>query len=474
MTARTFSRLLASSLIVGSSMVACSGTQTQHPATLAAQPGVPTANEVEKALGSKDFGRALLVAEQLVEASPREAANRTLLGRAYLANGRFASARTAFEDAMTLGANDPRTIISLALVRTGLDDARGARDLLSDHIADLPAADYGLAMAISGNAEEGVRALLEAAHQPDADAKTRQNLAYALALSGNWGQARLLAGQDLDGSQVQQRMTQWAATAESTALPRRVAALVGVAPRVDDSGLPERLALSRSEPGKLAALAPLPVAPAVATANATAKETPAAQPVAVAHNDAPPAPAIKTVAAAQVQALPTAATPVAAAPAAPRTNAAPAAAPKPARHIADAVTATRAKAAQTTAMIDSAPAKGSSDWVVQVGAVDDARYVDASWKQARTSAYEQQGYRKVTGTITINGQTWHRLALGGFADRNAAVALCGKLQAQGKSCFVRRDDGVTTTVRTAQQAPAKPKKTATTIGAKPGKQLASR
>jgi Flp pilus assembly protein TadD len=473
MTARTFSRLLASSLIVGTSMVACSGTQTQHPATLAAQPGVSTANEVEKALGSRDFGRALLVAEQLVEASPREAANRTLLGRAYLANGRFASARTAFEDAMTLGANDPRTIISLALVRTGLDDAHGARDLLSDHIADLPAADYGLAMAISGNAEEGVRALLEAVHQPDADAKTRQNLAYALALSGNWGQARLLAGQDLDGSQVQQRMTQWAATAESTALPSRVAALVGVAPRADDSGLPERLALSRSEPGKLAALAPLPVAPAVATA-ATTKETPVAKPVAVAHNDSPPAPAVKTSPAEQVQAPRPVSTSAATAPTAPRADAAPAAAAKPARHIADAVTATRAKVAQTATAIDSAPAKGSSDWVVQVGAVDDARYVDASWKQARTSAYEQQGYRKVTGTITINGQTWHRLALGGFADRNAAVALCGKLQAQGKSCFVRRDDGVTTTVRTAQLAPAKPKKTAATIVAKPSKQLASR
>src|SRR3546814_8099117 len=80
-------------------------------------------------------------------------------------------------DAMTLGNRDARTIVTLALVKVGLGKDRAARDLLASHADIVPAADYGLALAMAGDAPEGVRILSEMIHDPAATARTRQNLA---------------------------------------------------------------------------------------------------------------------------------------------------------------------------------------------------------------------------------------------------------------------------------------------------------
>src|ERR1044072_1276278 len=169
MSNRNFGRLLASSLIVTTATAACSGAHVRNRPALASTQPPAMALDIERALGAHDFARALLDSERLVEAKPREASYRTLLGRSYLSNARYQSAHAAFEDAITLGANDAPTIVSPALVRTALGSDGDARALLSDHISDLPAADYGLAMAVAGDPNEGVRALLEAVRQPDAD-----------------------------------------------------------------------------------------------------------------------------------------------------------------------------------------------------------------------------------------------------------------------------------------------------------------
>jgi cell division septation protein DedD len=131
-----------------------------------------------------------------------------------------------------------------------------------------------------------------------------------------------------------------------------------------------------------------------------------------------------------------------------------AAAPAP---VAVAATAERAAPAQT----------GISNWVVQIGAVNDARYLSASWKLSGATAYEAQGYRKLSSQATINGQVWHRMALAGFASRSAAMNLCATLRAKGQSCFVRQDAGVSSATRMARAEPAKPTQTVR-------KQIASR
>src|SRR3546814_3481386 len=77
---------------------------------------------------------------------------------------------------MALGNQESRTIVNLALVRIALGRSAAAQTLLAANADNVPAADYGLAMAMAGNAPEGVRILSEAIHDPSATARTRQNL----------------------------------------------------------------------------------------------------------------------------------------------------------------------------------------------------------------------------------------------------------------------------------------------------------
>jgi len=255
---RTFSTMMTSAVVLGSLMAGCSSGQDRPKLTVNdSQGGAP---KIEHMLADRDYDRALAAAEQLVTGDPQNANARAILGRAYLANGRYISARMAFSDAMTLGNRDPRTIVSLSLVQSGLGDLGGARSLLSNHISDMPAGDYGLAMAMAGDPREGVRALLEAARAPDATAKTRQNLAYALALAGAWGQARLIAGQDLPARDAEARIGEWTQAFSGGTASSRVVAMLGVSPRTDDAGLPTQLALNatpEAAPVQLASAADL-------------------------------------------------------------------------------------------------------------------------------------------------------------------------------------------------------------------------
>ena len=461
---RPLSTILASAVILGSSIVGCSGAGVgSHPVASVTQVQ-KLAPRVEKALAGKDYDRALEQAEQLVAAMPQDAGYRVLLGRAYLANGRYLSARTAFQDAMTLGNRDVRTIVSLSLANVGLGDAHAARAMLADHIEDLPAADYGLAMAIAGNAEEGVRALVEAVRQPEATIQTRQNLAYALALGGAWAQARLIAGQDLSASEAEKRMGEWSRAGNEQ---QRVIAMLGVSPRSDDGGLPARLALqAESAPVQLA------TADLVAQARADAALAPASvtEPDAEAPVAAPPA---VEAAFRPVPMEPT----IAPAPSTPQlAEGAPASPDKPtlaaifAQKDAPAVSqatdegmravvreAFRRNDTQPVAPAPPAVAtraatvreKAASDWVVQIGAFDSAAVAHEKWQQISRKKPIIGAYREVFSQATVNGRLFHRLALRGFTDRKAAWATCRSLSAAGQPCFVRLDD--TAATRTARE-----------------------
>jgi Flp pilus assembly protein TadD len=417
MKKRALANMLASAAVLGSAIAGCSGGNAGPRASLTTADVPALALRVEKALGAKDYARALMDGEALVAAQPGDPAYRALLGRAYLANGRYASARTAFTDAMTLGNRDVRTIVSLALAQTGLGDAPAARALLVAHIADLPAADYGLAMAMAGDPREGVRALVEAVRQPDASAQTRQNLAYALALAGAWGQARLIAGQDLSAREAEARMRQWSQASLASDERGRVVAMIGVAPHADDAGLPERLALNS---------APAPVEMAAA-------EAPKAQMRVDAPADATPAsPAITLVEVEQASIpAPQALTREAAHAAFDR------AAIKPEPRAADA--ATPGPVSATGPVADGQ----ASDWVVQLGAFDSLAVARASWQTISRDMPDIARFPQIHSHVALNGRAFHRLAIRGFADREAAEAVCRSLRAGARGCFVRLDDSGT-------------------------------
>lgn len=408
-----FAKAAVASLLIGTTMVGCTGAAFRPSAIAPQSEGsdrlVATA---EKALANRDGVRAVEAAEAAVQSAPQSSAYRQLLGRAYVASGRFASAETALTDAMTLGNRDARTIVSLALVKVALGKSEAARDLLAANADNVPAGDYGLAMAMAGDADEGVHVLAQAIQDPSATARTRQNLAYAYALAGRWKDARLMAGLDLDALAANQRITQWAQTAAPSLTTQRVAALMGVTIDSADIGQPTALALApTAAPVEMAEAAPAaPLAAEPAPVVETAAVVPASEPVqSVVAVDMP--------------------SPSFSAPVAPVRTA-----------------ALRPKAASRETMaprrIQAAfrpVTRGNSNWVVQLGAYDNAAIAKEKWVAMASRNGALAALPVLTSQITVNGMSYSRLAVSGFNDRVEATALCRAIRARRGQCFVREN-----------------------------------
>lgn len=431
-----FGKAAVASLMVATTMVGCTGTAFRsHSAAVQRSNPDKSVAAAEKALAARDGARAVQAAEAVVQAAPENATYRQLLGRAYVLDGRFTSAETAFTDAMTLGNSDSRTIVSLALVQVALGKSEEARHLLNANVDTVPAGDYGLAMAMAGNAAEGVRILSQAIQDPSATARTRQNLAYAYALAGRWKDARMLVGMDMAPLAANQRIVQWAATAEPSLAPQRVAALMGVTIDAADTGQPAMLAL---------APAPVDAAP-VQTAEAAPASNPVVDvpaPVDVAAADVMPAATLTT------HIIETAApTPV--------VKPAPVVAPKSTQvrvaakgnFIVEGAKAKPAKAApapvapsgarmQQVAYIKPV-SSGASNWVVQLGAFDSPAIAKDKWTAMARINPRIAAFPVLTSQATVNGKVYHRLAISGFGGRGDAQTLCQSIKAQRGQCFVR-------------------------------------
>jgi Flp pilus assembly protein TadD len=403
-----------STLLMASTMVSCTG-QAFRPRTSMAvvqeTDGTKLAAKAEKALADRDFAVALKAAEAAVAANPDNARYRQILGRAYAANGRFASAETTLSDAMTLGNEDARTVVTLALVQVGLGKPEAARALLSAHMDIVPAADYGLAIAMAGDPQEGVRLLSQAIHDPSATARTRQNLAYAYALAGRWKDARVMAGEDLAPMDAMQRITQWAMVAEPSMAPQRVAAFMGVTPDSNDAGLPITLALA-PKAGDAARVALAEAAPAAAPSAAWTR----AAPVEVTAVE----PALMATAAET----------------APEPALAPAPLIRAERKLVRSIVRAPIATMQRVAYIRPVE-KAVSNWVVQVGAYDNAAIAREKWQQMATISSTIAAFPILTSTATVNGRAFYRLALSGFSSRSDAMALCQTIRSQRGQCFVR-------------------------------------
>ncbi|CDO38277.1 lipopolysaccharide assembly protein LapB [Novosphingobium sp. KN65.2] len=202
---------------------------------------------VARGLNDAGSGAAVARAEKRVARSPESASARTELAQAYLSAGRFDSAATTFEDAVTLGGDNARIGLGMALAYIGAGRNAEAISVLGRWRNDIPASDFGLALALAGQPEMGVAVLTDAVRsEDDNNVKTRQNLAYAYALQGQWMQARLIAGQDVPADQLDARLSDWASKARPDASRARVAGLLG-APLRADPGQPTALALGNKE-----------------------------------------------------------------------------------------------------------------------------------------------------------------------------------------------------------------------------------
>lgn len=383
------------------------------------------ATRAQMALTANNNVEAVSLAERAVANSPTDAGFRALLGNCYFAAGRFASAESAYRDSLTLLSNQPQVVLKLALVSVAQGKNGQALAFLDAAKDVLDPADYGLALALAGQPQQAAQMLQNAAQQTGADSRVRQNLALALALSGDWTTARTVAAQDVPADQLDARIQQWMQLAKPAHAADQIASLTGVAPAASDAGQPVRLALKDSKV-RLAALAPV------------AEQAP--QEVAVA---AEPAPVPAAVEAPQ---------PVVAA-AAPIATPGPEAAPMPvlasltpkSRSVAPRPSLSPRAAALTDvrtlyrhASLTSQP---RSRAVVQLGAYASRGSVNAAWGRVSSRFGALRGYAPVAARFDGERGTVFRLSVQGFATARQAITLCGSLKRAGAPCFVRYSAG---------------------------------
>lgn len=445
MNRKMLMKLAVSGFVLGAA-TGCSGMgkMAEAPSRAAGNAAVAakSAGEARVALEAGKVSKAVSLAEAAVASSPRDGSYRALLGQAYLNDGRFASATAALGEAVELGATDSNTIIALALAQIAQGKNSDAVSLLTQHRDAVPASDIGLALALAGDHEGAIYVLSEAARAPGADARTRQNLALAFALSGRWAQSRILAAQDLSAAKLEARMTEWAKLAEQPNAQVRVASLIGTRAQ-QDAGMPVRLALHDFGETQLAAADP-------------ASQPADADPAPVAAY-APPPPvladagsAIRSVELPMPERTENGVVPVTELPQ-----------PKPAGEVILADAAPYRAAPRTagegrirpaqqqalelaTVLVPRAmafDAKKPSGWAVQLGAYDSLGIAREKWNSLQKHSDMLAGFPASSHAATVKGRTFYRLTVNGLATRADATSLCNQLKAQGQSCFIRAMGG---------------------------------
>lgn len=430
----------AVSAVVLASMVAgCAAPQVKTSFGGKADVDVGLATRAMAALNSKNIPAAVDLAQKAVEQTPTDAGFRTLLGNAYFAAGRFASAASAYKDSLALYSNQPQVILKLALAETALGRNEEAVAFLQAGQSVLDPSDYGLALALAGRPADAIPVLEAAARAPGADATARQNLALAHALAGDWTEARTIAAQDVPANQLDSRIHQWMQLATPKHASDQIAALVGVVPAAADPGEPVRLALVKSDTMMAAATAPAaaPAAPAPAPQPQVAEAAPAApapqfaQAVAAPVPAPPPAPAV-AVAPPPAKSLVEEASSLASATTAMLTTAA---------HNAEATVAAflpkKALAAKPKARHVAVASHGDRGVVMQIGSYRSPQQVSAGWSNLTRRFPALRAYLPMKARFDSQNGTFWRLSVQGFDSERDAIARCNLLRSRGGHCFVR-------------------------------------
>jgi len=438
-------KLAASAFLLGGTMIAADagflgGSATASDSGKAQRSARGFALKAQKALAARDNAKAVGFAEQAVEAAPRDAGYRALLGQSYLQAGRLVAAETAFTDAVSLYPEDGRSTLSLALVKIALGNPQAGLDITNGSRVPVSAADRGLILALVGDVQGAIAVLELAAREQNATPKVRQNLALSYALAGMWSESRAVAAQDVPADQLDRRMLSWAGFASPRNSWDQVASLLGIKP-VLDRGQPERLALAplpsdvrtaeadpAPERSVEVALAAEPAAPLAEVAMAEPVQEPA--PEALQEPGIAPAPAMLA--------------------AAPEPAPAPAAQPgamlrqvvfSPRREVVQPFTASFRPSARPSnpkyvPVIASRAAPVRGGYVVQFGAFSSAAKAESAWNRT-AGRFGLTGYTP-DGTVYRQGKaTFHRVSAGGFATRQEAMRVCASVKAKGGNCFVR-------------------------------------
>jgi Flp pilus assembly protein TadD len=410
-----------------------------------------SASKAQVALQRGDSDTAIASAEAAVLAEPSNASYRAMLGAAYLNAGRFQSAATTFDDAMKLGDTSPRTALGYALAAIGKGDNRTAVAVLEDWRDEIPAADLGLALALAGQPDRGVSILGNALRAGENTAKLRQNLAYAYALQGNWQAARVMAAEDLAGSALDARISEWAQMTQPNEYQRRVAGLLNVPVRAD-AGQPAQLALNAA-PGvqqfaSQAAAVDSPYTRAgelpptdgfIASAPTPVRELPPIDGVPVGTRPAQPAPQV--AAAAPPMRAPESFQDAFQADAPAGASIAQVASSAIKFVSSPVVQATPSRAGAAPRQVERvAPVKATVDGshLIQLGSFSSEAGARRAWGIYAAQFPELANYQMVITKAQVRGKTYYRVSAGGF-DLASASSTCGKVKAKGQGCITWAD-----------------------------------
>ena len=452
-----------SAIVVASMLAGCAAPQAKTSFGGKADMDVGVATRALAALNSNDIPMAIDLGERAVAKSPQDAGFRALLGNAYFAGGRFASAESAYKDSLTIYSNQPRVILKLALVQIALGKQGEALTFLAAAQSVLDPADYGLALALAGNPAEAIPVLDAAARRPGADSRVRQNLALAHALAGDWNDARTIAAQDVPVDQLDARIQQWMQLAKPGKPADQIASLVGVTPVAVDQGQPVRLAL-RTTDTRLAEAAPATM-PAPAQVAQVAQPMPVPQPqvaLSVPPPVAPPVPSFVEAVAALApspQFIPAVA-PTPERKLAPKPVVAEASSPAPVTMAMIAAASPEAPSALVAFMARKAPPAAKpakvrhaaaraprpqlrhGDSVMQLGAYRSAAAVSQAWSVLTQRHPALRAYLPLRARFdSPKGGIYWRLSVQGFENEREAVVRCRSLKSRGGKCFVRDSAG---------------------------------
>ncbi len=419
MTPRLILTFGMSALVLGGTMVGCTGTTGRIAAASdrsearVAKAASRDADKAIRALQKQDAVTAVGLAESAVGYAPHDAGYRMLLGQSYLQAGRFVSARDTFSDVLQLHPDNGKAALNLALAQIATGDWATARTTLEANAAIIPIGDLGLATALAGNPAAAIAMLNTAARAPGAGAKVRQNLALSYALAGQWDMARVAAAADMSPADVDARMEQWAAFAQPKGASDQVASLLGVTP-VADSGRPVALALNAAVPVTPVQDAPVQVAAAEPVAPPPPPETAREQFAKVTF-----APRNEVV-----QPLPTMLI---------RADAAP-------TKLALGRTGNMRVVQMVPAAKPFVRTRTGGDWYVQIGAFSNPAVAKSGWTSATRRFAALSGHQPTGTNFTARQGSLYRLSVGGFS-RAEADQMCRSYRAKGGNCFVRREAG---------------------------------
>ena len=477
-------KLAATSAIVASSFVlsGCSGLVVPQPTSLSDAPATRALVQQQLAkqqalphelaaaaertrIAGDDLG-AVRLAERAIQLDPNLAKARKTLAQSYFSLGRFQSSAEAYGDLMAMQPTDAGHQLGAAIAALTLGETMKAR-LLADRASATEErhTDVALVYVLLGDFERGIAMLENVVRSGESTPRTRQNLALAQALSGEWNDARVTAAMDLAPQAVEERIAQWAALAVSDDPAWRTVSLVGVNRHPSDAGRPIMLAWQPPAPEavQLAAVeAPAVVAVPAPTATVATVVTPpvpaadAAVATQLAVIDADPELDEERVVVATISdvAVPEAS---AAAPA-PVVRVDPPAVVRQASRLTvaprlpeldlgdaaetelkvDAAPASKAVAAETSAPA-KLPSADGGDWLVQLGSYAAAQDAKDNWLALKRRTEFLSDYTATRSRAAVDGKTYYRLSVGKFGTPADAKALCAAVKKAGESCFVRAE-----------------------------------